>query len=387
MSSVHDAHRWPRPVGRTRLAITLLVSALLSACSERAALTTAEQWQLTESLRLGSEDEGPTLFSWVKGLEVDAQGGIRVYEHSAQEIRLFDSTGAFVKVVARRGSGPGELRNAKGIQITRDGRMWLRDMANGRLTVFDTTGGFEATWPINTCNSQGMWDPKEDDTGRLLDTDCVVKAGRADGRHVLGYRRDLSRVDTLYNEPTCGDPKIFEAATWATKSGTGTTYRRIPFAPTAMSQLDGNGMIWCVPNSSQYEVLRLSPGATDTLRLHRDLPPIPVSDADRAAEIESIESRGPTGVDFTRIPTTKPLIARIIVDDTRRVWVQRATADGATRFDVYSPDGTLVAEVDGGMAKFSIWAPFTVRGDDVYTVITDENDIPSVVRYRIDPLP
>jgi hypothetical protein len=47
----------------------------------------------------------------------------------------------------------------------------------------------------------------------------------------------------------------------------------------------------------------------------------------------------------------------------------------------------LVAEVDGGMAKFSIWAPFTVRGDDIYTVITDENDVPSVVRYRIDPLP
>lgn len=367
--------------------IAVIGACVIAACAERRVEQSTEQWQLTETLRIGSEDEGPTLFSWVKGLEVDDNGGIRIYEHSAQEIRLFDSTGAFVKLLGRKGAGPGELMNAEGIQVTRDGRMWLRDMANGRLTVFNTDGAFEGTWPMTTCNSQGMWDPKEDDTGRLLDTDCVVKAGRADGRHVIAYRSDFSRVDTLYEQLECGDRQIFDAATWVTKTARGTSYRGIPYAPTALSAIDGNGMLWCVPNSAQYEVLRLRPGATDTLRLQRDLPAIPVSAADRAEAIESIESRGPTGVDFSRIPNIKPLIARLVVDDTRRIWLQRAMADGSTMFDVYTPDGTLVAEVRGGNAKFSLNAPFTVRGEALYTVIIDENDVPSVVRYRIDRLP
>lgn len=376
------AHAGPRLV-----LLTLLSLAGAAACTERGAVNTTEQWTLTETLRIGSEEEGPRLFSWVKGLEVDDAGGIRVYEHSAQEIRLFDSTGAFVKLLGRKGAGPGELMNAEGIQVTRDGRMWLRDMANGRLSVFNVDGALHGTWPVTTCNSQGMWDPKEDDTGRLLDTDCVVKSGRADGRHVIAYRSDFSRVDTLYEQLECGDQRIFEAATWVTKTDRGETYRTIPFAPTALSAIDGNGMLWCVPNSAQYEVLRLRPGAKDTLRIQRDLPAIPVSDSDRAAAIESVESRGPTGVDFSRIPTIKPLIARLIVDDTRRIWLQRATADGRTMFDVYTPDGTLVSEVLGGAAKFSLYAPFTVRGQSLYTVITDENDVPSVVRYRIDRLP
>ncbi|MFN0099133.1 MAG: hypothetical protein ACKVS7_10695 [Gemmatimonadaceae bacterium] len=374
-------------LARARCLLSVVGLILTASCAERQSAKPTEQWQLTETLRIGSENEGPTLFSWVKGLEVDNKGGLRVYEHSAQEIRSFDSSGAFVKLLGRKGAGPGELMNAEGIQITRDGRMWMRDEANGRFTIFDAAGDVESAWPLSHCSSQGMWDPKEDDAGRLLDVDCVVKAGSADGDHVLAYRRDLSRVDTLYEMLECGTRELGEAAMWISRTRNGTSYIGIPFAPRADWSLDGNGMLWCVPNSARYEVLRLLPGATDTLRVVRDLPAVPVTESERADAIADVEERGPTGVDFSRIPAIKPVIARIIVDDTRRLWVRRSSADGTTMFDVYAPDGTLVAEVHGGKAKFSTFAPFTVRGEAVYTVITDENDVPTVVRYRIDRLP
>jgi hypothetical protein len=359
----------------------------LVACAERRPTNDVEQWQLTESLRIGDEEEGPRLFYWVKGIEVDANGGMRIYEHSAQEIRLFDSTGAFVKLLGRKGAGPGELMNAEGIQVTRDGRMWLRDRANGRFTVFDAAGDFEATWPMTYCYSQGMWDPKEDDTGRLLDADCAVKDNRSTSVNVLAYRRDFSRVDTLYEQPECGTRELKDAAMWITRTERSTSYVAIPFAPEALSSLDGNGMLWCVPNSAQYELLRLRPGANDTLRVSRDVSAIPVTASERAAAIARLQERRLGDLDFSRIPSAKPLIARVIVDDTRRIWLQRATADGNTMFDVYTPDGVLVAEVHGGKAPFALSAPFTVRDNALYTVSVDANDVPSVVRYRIDRLP
>ena len=49
----------------------------------------------------------------------------------------------------------------------------------------------------------------------------------------------------------------------------------------------------------------------------RAVAPLPVSSAERDSVIRDIESRGPTGLDFSRIPATKPAILRMTVDDKR----------------------------------------------------------------------
>ncbi|MCC7004120.1 MAG: hypothetical protein IT357_18340 [Gemmatimonadaceae bacterium] len=365
---------------------TIALLCLGTACAPRDVATPTPQWTLTADLRIGSEEDGPTLFSWVKGLEVDSLGRMFIYEQTDQEIRLFDRDGQFIRLIARKGSGPGEILNAEGIQLARDGRLWIRDEANGRLTILDGEGVFQGSMTMSSCTSQGRWDPKEDDTGRMVDVDCRVMAGDPPTySYVLrAVRRDLSAVDTLQTQPECRSKELDEAATWITRSGTRTTHRPIPFAARPESDFDAIGNVWCAFNSARYEIVRLHPGHTDTLRITRDIAALPVTDEERRREIDALEEKGPTGLDFSRIPAVKPLIERIVVDDSARIWVQRADSKGGFLFDIYRQSGELIATATTSESRLITWAPFTVRGDFVYTAVLTADGEPTVVRFKID---
>ena len=63
-------------------------------------------WRVTEELRIGSPmSDGPDLFGAIQSFDVDAWGRIFVLDDLAQEVRVFDSDGAFVRTVEGRGRG------------------------------------------------------------------------------------------------------------------------------------------------------------------------------------------------------------------------------------------------------------------------------------------
>jgi hypothetical protein len=50
--------------------------------------------------------------------------------------------------------------------------------------------------------------------------------------------------------------------------------------------------------------------------------------------------------------------------------------------DVWSPDGTPLATLDGPVGT-QLMRIVVIRGDHLYTIALDRDDVPSVVRYRI----
>jgi sugar lactone lactonase YvrE len=374
-------------MNRGRASLTLLVSctvAGLIACGDRAESHDVPQWTLTETLRIGTMEEGPASFGgWIKGIDADGQGRVWVLDRETQEIRVFSADGAHLMNVGRKGSGPGEFRDAEGIAFAKDGRLWVRDAANARLSAFASDGSFEDSRATTFCWSQGLWDPVMANAERILDRDCYVRDGQASGYYVVGYKTDLSGVDTIADLASCGDEGIADAAMWVTKEGTSTRYRGIPWAPEAHTAVGAAGETWCVPNSSRFEILRLVPGATDTARLRITIPDVPVTQAERDSAIAEIEKQGPTGLDFSRIPTMKPAIDRINVDDEGRLWVRHTASDGAANFAVFSPAGALLATARLPGYQLGNHVPFVVRGDAIYTATVDHEDVPLVVRITI----
>jgi hypothetical protein len=375
-----------RSVTLHRLICTLLSASVLAACGGEADRTrrdpAAPTGRLRETLRIGSGDEGPTSFSWVKGVATDARGHVFIYEHSTQDIRVFDAGGDHVRTIGRPGSGPGELRNAEGITIAGDGTLWVRDAANGRFSILSVEGAPLHEWPTRFCSSQGTWQPKVT-ASHLVDSDCLITGDRAVQDAVLGYRLDRSAVDTLVAEVGCEDEALAEAGTWITREARRTSYRPIPHAPRALRAFAGDGTVWCAMNSARYELLRLSPGG-DTLRITRPVVPVPVSAQERDSIIAGIESRGPTGLDFSRIPAARPALELLFVDDDGRLWARRGASGGGFVFDIFRPDGTFDATLAVPPVDSRIWSPMHVRGDDVYLVVVDADDVPQVVRFQVE---
>ena len=102
-------------------------------------------WVLEEDLRIGTlEGTGPDMFGAITDFEVDRYGRFWLFEGQAQELRVFDSTGSFVRTVGRKGEGPGEFNQVIGMAWGPDEHLWLVDPSNNRLSVVDTTGA--AIW-------------------------------------------------------------------------------------------------------------------------------------------------------------------------------------------------------------------------------------------------
>jgi hypothetical protein len=366
---------------------------MLKRCAILASLLLVQQlgaqatWTLEETLRIGGTESGPASFVQVRSVDVDAKGRILVLERQTQDIRIFGTDGKFIRTIGRVGSGPGEMRNAEGMVVDqRHGRIWVRDAANARFTIFNGEGEFEKNWTMKFCWTQGFWNPQVDREGRVIDYDCVVPSGggRSVGYAVVAYRGDQSGVDTLSMRPECGSRELSEAGTWITRTEKSTTYRSIPFAPFPLTTLGPTGESWCAPNSSRYEIIRLVAGAKDTLRLSRTLAAVPVTKAEKDSIVASMEEKGPTGLDFGRIPRTKPAIDRIIVDDQGRPWVRRVNGRGEITFDIFSTSGQLIASAEMGKYRSPTYLPFVVRGDNVYAVVLDEDDVQHVVRFTIE---
>jgi hypothetical protein len=364
-----------------------LLIALAFVAGFSTAASSQVRYALTEEIRIGGEDQGPSLLQYVKGIAADARGNIFIYDRKTQDIRVFGADGKYLKTVGRLGSGPGELRDAEGIAFAPDGRLWVRDKANARFSIFKADGTFEKSWSQFFCYSQGLWYAQFDRSGRAVDGDCVVENGRG-GRMALMAYHDGGRIDTLGIVPDCGDRALSQAGAWVTQTMrdgkvVGTQFRTIPWSPARLNTWSANADIYCVPNSSKYEILKFRLGGKDTARITRSAPLVPVTAFEKDSVIKQMEEKGPTGLDYSRIPATKPAIDRLGVDDRGRLWVRRTNARKEIEFDIFGADGKLSATANLGVVNSAIYHPFAFRGDHIYLVVLDSDDIQYVVRYRL----
>ena len=84
------------------------------------------------------------------------------------------------------------------------------------------------------------------------------------------------------------------------------------------------------------------------------------------------------------VPLVRPIVIGLTIDDQGRLWVRLTpTVKGHTRYDVYNAKGAEIGTVDLPVA-LNQGPNVLIRGDKLYGVVLDEDDVPSVVRYRID---
>jgi DNA-binding beta-propeller fold protein YncE len=61
-------------------------------------------------------------------------------------ITKFDKNGKFIKVIGKKGSGPGEFIEAHSLAMDSAGRLFVADRSNNRVQILDQDGNFIAEW-------------------------------------------------------------------------------------------------------------------------------------------------------------------------------------------------------------------------------------------------
>ncbi len=371
-------------IGRTS---TLFLIGWALACQPpRSPKDQPARMRLLPEFTIGTIGDGPDGFGDVRGFVVDRQNQLWVVDGQAQELRVFDSAGRFLRKVGRKGSGPGEFVYADGITATPNGRVWVHDPQNSRLSAFDPDGRFIEQILAPTGGYGYVWEGGVDSSGRVWEDFITVDTvAQQPVKRFRRYAPDFSRADTV-ELPACvpGPGRTKRNALSGTHG-----FAQIPNAPGAISATDFNGRMACIPWTAEPNGYAVDLSGTDTLtRYAVEAAPIALRPLERDSVIASLGATAKKiGADFSpsTVPATKPAVHGMFFDGEGRLWIKRITPAGGTEFDIFDRAGRLVTVVESPFDPSNYIRPM-FRGDRIYFFVPGTDDVPQIVRTQLVPV-
>jgi hypothetical protein len=388
---------------RSRLAPLALLSVSLSvsACAREGAPTRGEHRRLVPTLRIGSETAGAAyMFTTIRQV-VASDSEVFVLPAETPEIRVFGDDGRHRRTIGRRGAGPGEFDAVTAIGLVGD-TLWTLDANLRRVTRFRADGEMLTMARLETMS------PDVGRRGRfyffypmaLLRDGALVGFGGTTGRAIaagevtalplLRVPTSAGAADTLGWVPIGNEHLIL-------RSIRGTMYQAQPFADaplTAYAPLTGRvfvveryaardegrasvrvtalGMqgdtVWST--SLPYRPRRLEPRVVDSVREHLT---------------RVLASRYPAG-EIARglfVPSFWPPITHVLAGADGSVWLRWESPEHSRHFTRLTADGRAALEIDGPADIQLLWADAGV----VWGQMLDEDDVPTLMRFRLVPSP
>lgn len=358
---------------------------------------------LAEDFRIAPGADDTTLFTDISEFDVDRSGRFWVYDRPSNSIFLFGSDGALVRRIGRQGAGPGEFNSNNGMVALGDTGLAIWDARNARVSLLDDTGSFRTSWPTPAgfFTSNGLY---TDHSGRLYLRRAVTarREGEIMGRMgLVGLVEGGRLVDSLLPPDLPVQREVYVASREGSTSSTSSEH-----AP---------GYYWAwhpdsyfvVGHGGRFEIVLARPGGKPIV-IRREAPPIPVPaeerDQERARLIWQLRQTDP-GWSWSgpALPEFKAPLDGLFVSRDGRIWA-RVAAPSEPVPDTELPvrrDSTMpivryrtppVYEVFAADGRFLGRVVFPSRvtlveadGDQVWARGLGEDDLPAVVRYRIEP--
>ena len=375
---------------------------------------------LREELSIGVADgKAEYMFGEVADIAVGRDGTILVVDRKGLVIRRYDSRGNYLGPVGRRGEGPGEHRAPPGVGFARDGGILVWDTGTWRINVFSPAGEYRTLWPVPRSGAQGSSSAR----GLVVDSagNAHVRLAKIDfdtrkvERYWVKLRPDGTAADSLFEPEVAGRVTGLRAEA---PGGQSNSAADVPFSPQPQVALSPLGyFVTGFPDRLAVELHR--PGQAILSIRRPDAKPLPVSaherDSARARITEMMKRVDPTWTwGSTDIPRTKPYFTRIFMGDDGRIWLplvketlpnigslfgSAGSGGGPNRapptrrpdalpisdakvealYDVYEPSGTYVGQVRIPPRH----VVGVTRGDYLWAIAFDDDDVASVKRYRI----
>jgi hypothetical protein len=357
--------------------------------------------ELSEELRVGSVDDPDYGFSRIGAIHVDAAGNVYLVETAAREVRVYSPTGELLHRLGRPGDGPGEFASPPTSIGTRGDTVWVGDRRPGRITMFDPRGPVLATVSLpRSISLEGLPDEVIPIHGSgVIGTDGLIYVGGWSAVVVLESNRappdsmdfpivrfdrmgtivDTAGVERLYLVPGRtggGDPtgpvRSFRQTDLALDPGPPSDTPLRSRLVDALIEVD-RSVTAGVPGAATFTVTRIDL-SNDTV-YHRRFRYSPR--AFTTSFVDELSLARP-GIPF---PPHQPPVTEMQTGPDGTVYL-RGETDTASRprWIVLAPDGSPLGRVTLPPGTSIRW----VGGRSLYTVETDDLDVPWLVRYRLD---
>ena len=318
-------------------------------------------FSLVEELSIG-EAEGMEdyMFSLIVSIDVDDEGNIYVLDIKERHIKVFNSDGRLMRIIGRKGQGPGEFQRPFTVQITAQNEVVVFDVIIQRLHFFSLDGEYKKS--ISTAN--------------LFNPPVINSEGN---------------IVSLVNVDVAENPK-YELQELDLELNPLTFYYSFPKYDIARDGFNSFSSIlqWAVTNKNEivcghpdegYELTIFNPEGKITMNIVKDYTPIKIP----AEEIKKATKRQLPPGRFYSIPKYYSPFICIIVDEDNRIFVrtrERMKNRGGRYWDVFSPEGKFIAKIPISH-EFLMERPIIFKGGNLYLIESDEEGFQMVKRYKV----
>ncbi len=312
--------------------------------------------ELKEELSLGGASaEGEEAFGRIRHVVVDDAGTIYVLDSQSAHIKVFDSSGKYVRTIGRKGQGPGEIESPLTLSINPSTGELAVHQASRRMSYFKTDGVF-----LRHLSFKEMWAlrGRVDSQGNIYITEGILneKNPRYETK-MLGP--DASVIAVIAESPAPGADGRFD-----------------PFMAINYFIVDrADRLIYGYPKT--YEIQFFGPGSPKLIKkVTREYDPVPVTAEERAEREKDVPPGMKIDFDFSKYHSA---YYRFFASDTGHLFVQtwEKTKDGKSLHDIFDPDGRFIGRI-----------PLKPSGLEVlkgkyYALEEDEDGYQTVKRYAL----
>ena len=344
-------------------------------------------WGIEEVIRFGAA-EGPGQLVEPGAMGVDGAGRVYVVDRKPMMVKVFDSTGTFVRSIGREGAGPGEFRVA--FIAVHGATLVVQDPMNARTSVFDTSGTYLRSWKSSCC----YWDEIYVDNAERIYIPTMVPrdtAGPSRGRAFTRYRMTGEVVDTLFVPTREAETRQWMFVSKGKGKERNMMSTSVPFTPTVVHAFHPEGGV-VVGWTGEYRIIR-SPAGGDTARIMtRTWTADQIPDRLRQAQVDEMvkNAKGMVGEEAARavvklsdVPTTAPAYVSLKVDPSGGIWARHLVGSDSTktRFDVFGADGSWLGQLTTpiGLPEYG---GMTFTRDGLVAAIEGDDGLPTIVRLR-----
>ena len=318
-------------------------------------------FSLEEELSIGEADgRKDYMFSMIVSIDVDNEGNIYVLDIKETHIKVFNPDGRLMRIIGRKGQGPGEFQRPFTIQITAQNEVVIWDVMVRRLLFFSSDGEYKKSISIKNLFSQPIIN-SEGDIVSLVNVD-VAENPKYELRK---YDLELNPLTFYYSFPKYN----------SVRDGHNSFRSVLQWAVT------NNNEVVCGHPDKGYELKIFNPEGKITKNIIKDYTPIkiPAEEIKRATKQQLPPGR------FYSVPKYYSPFIWIIVDEDNRIFVctrKRLKNKGGRYWDVFNPEGKFIAKIPISHEAL-MERPIIFKGGKLYLVEADEEGFQFVKRYKV----
>ncbi len=376
---------------------------------------------INQELRIDGEASTDTKFTNITGIGVTGDGGIAILDKSQGDVRVFTADGSLRTRIGRKGDGPGELNMPQALLIANDTIYVVDTRAINRFTV---AGEYIDRVPVRMTNQGGYAIPQRlDYTSGGIVTSFSSQLSHTSDPAVVRVAGGTTAVHVLSMPGLLMGEKAFSFTSperYIIRAGESVS-QRMPWFTTQRHMAVTPDARFYVTGLSGRSIDVLGPNADTVVRIVIDGTRRMVTDADVDAlhtfmeavvnkidprweeacrtdpafeeECRVMEDRRTKGRSALRrsLPRAKyfPSVHRLIATNDGELMVERPElAQGvggsfagqtATVWNLLNASGAVVGRIDLPRG----FEPAIVHRGLILGVMKDENDVPSVIGYRM----